>query len=434
MIRTIHRAKYVLAEPDLLLQDATVHVSDPGRISRVEPWQDPTATLEAEIVDWGSAVIMPGLVNAHTHLELTSLHGQLTRFSTFFDWVSQLIERRREWTREDYMASVRHGAQMCLSSGTTLVGDISASGVSWEALKPLPLRKVVFEEVLSFLPEAAAQTLASLETRLKRGRRDKLLRIGISPHAPYSVSPELYRALAQLAREKELPLATHLAETKEELEFLDTGAGPIEPFLQRLQALPERWTPPGLDPVSYLEQSGVLETPVLLIHCNYLDADSMKKILSSRSSVVYCPRSQSFFGHENHPVRTLLDLGVNVALGTDSLASNDSLSILDEMRFLFHSRQDLKAEEIFRMASVNGAAALGFGSTLGRLRRGFWADLTVLRLADDLGAKNYLSQILEGAGEWQGTVVRGMVASGLENSMHVSGPDTDAPGRPGSES
>ena len=427
MIRTIHRAKYVLAEADLLLQDATVHVSDPGRISRVEPWQDPPGTMEAKIVDWGSAVIMPGLVNAHTHLELTCLHGQLTRFSTFFDWVSQLIERRREWTRTEYIESVRQGAQMCLSSGTTLVGDISASGVSWEALKPLPLRKVVFEEALSFLPEAASQTLASLQARLKRGRRDKLLKIGISPHAPYSVSPELYRALAEMAREKELPLATHLAETREELEFLESGTGPIKAFLESVKALPEHWTPPGLDPVSYLEQSGVLESPVLLIHCNYLDADSMRKILSSRSSVVYCPRSHNFFGHTNHPVRELLDHGVNVALGTDSLASNDTLSILDEMRFLFQSRKDLKAEEIFRMATLNGAGALGFASTLGRLRRGYWADLTVLRLAEDPGPKNFLSQILEGAGEWQGTVVRGAVVSGLENAKSVSGSDTDVP-------
>jgi aminodeoxyfutalosine deaminase len=410
MIRTIHRAKYVLAEADLLLQDATVHVSDPGRISRVEPWQGPPTTLEAEIVDWGSAVLIPGLVNAHTHLELTCLHGQLVRFSSFFDWISQLIERRREWTSKEYSESAREGAQMCLSSGTTLVGDISASGASWEALKPLALRKVVFEEALSFLPESVNQTLASLQARLKRGRRDKLLRIGVSPHAPYSVSPELYRAIASLAREKELPLATHLAETREELEFLRSGTGPIKSFLESVNAWPKDWTPPGVDPVSYLEQSGVLETPVLLIHCNYLDGDSMRKILRSRSSVVYCPRSHNFFGHKDHPVRELLDLGVNVALGTDSLASNDSLSVLDEMRFLFGSRKDLKAVEIFRMATLNGAAALGFGSALGRLRRGYWADMTILRLADDPGPKNLVSQILEGAGECEATVIGGNIA------------------------
>jgi aminodeoxyfutalosine deaminase len=410
MIRTIHRAKYVLAEADLLLQDATVHVSDPGRISRVEPWHGPPTTLEAEIVDWGSAVLIPGLVNAHTHLELTCLHGQLVRFSSFFDWISQLIERRREWTSKEYRESAREGAKMCLSSGTTLVGDISASGASWEALKPLALRKVVFEEALSFLPESVNQTLASLQARLKRGRHDKLLRIGVSPHAAYSVSPELYRAIADLAREKELPLATHLAETREELEFLRSGTGPIKSFLESVNAWPKDWTPPGVDPVSYLEQSGVLETPVLLIHCNYLDGDSMRKILRSRSSVVYCPRSHNFFGHKDHPVRELLDLGVNVALGTDSLASNDSLSMVDEMRFLFGSRKDLKAVEIFRMATLNGAAALGYGSVLGRLRRGYWADMTILRLADDPGPKNLVSQILEGAGECEATVIGGNIA------------------------
>jgi cytosine/adenosine deaminase-related metal-dependent hydrolase len=417
MIRTIHRAKYVLAEADLLLQDAAVYVSDPGRISRVEAWHGPPTNLEAEIVDWGSAVLIPGLVNAHTHLELTCLHGQLVRFSSFFDWISQLIERRLEWTSKEYVESTRVGARMCLSLGTTLVGDISASGVSWEALKPLNLRKVVFEEALSFLPESANQSMASLQARLKRGRRDKLLKIGVSPHAPYSVSQELYRAIAVLAREKGLPLAAHLAETREELEFLRAGTGPVKTFLESVNAWPKNWTPPGVDPVTYLEQSGVLETPVLLIHCNYLDSDSMRKILRSRSSVVYCPRSHRFFGHEDHPVRELLDLGVNVALGTDSLASNDSLSVLDEMRFLFGSRKDLKAEEIFRMSTLNGAAALGFGSALGRLRRSYWADMTILRLADDVGPKNLVAQILEGAGECEATVIGGNIAWKRDNGV-----------------
>ena len=180
-----------------------------------------------------------------------------------------------------------------------------------------------------------------------------------------------------------------------------------------MKSLPENWTPPGLDPVSYLEQSGVLESPVLLIHCNYLDGDSMRKILSSRSSVVYCPRSHNFFGHTNHPVRELLDLGVNVALGTDSLASNDSLSVLDEMRFLFQSRKDLKAEEIFRMATLNGAAALGFGSTLGRLRRGHWADLTVLRLAEMIPApRTSCLKFWKVRANGEATVVRGAMRGG----------------------
>src|SRR5881296_1444879 len=146
MIRTIHRAKYVLAEADLLFQDSAVHVADPGRISRVEPWQGASSNQETEVVDWGSAVIIPGLVNAHTHLELTCFREQLKEFPRFTDWAMELIRRRRKWSREDYLSSVKRGAEESLSSGTTLLGDISASRVSWEVLKLSKLRKVVFEE------------------------------------------------------------------------------------------------------------------------------------------------------------------------------------------------------------------------------------------------------------------------------------------------
>lgn len=408
MIRTIHRAKFVLAESDLLLQNAAVHVSEPGRISRVEAW-DERREPGWEIVDWGPAVIMPGLVNAHTHLELTRLRDRIRTFSSFTDWLSQLIEKRRNWTAEDYLASSREGARESVASGTTLMGDISASGSSWQALKAEKLRKIVFEEILALSPDKLAESLACLQGRLAAIEHDELLRSGVSPHAPYTVSPELYQAIAKLAREKSMPVATHVAETGGELRFLKYGEGEFRDFLTALGALPADWTPPGLSPLAYLERLGILQN-LLLIHCNYLDPESMSRIFRSHSSVVYCPRSSAFFGHENHPVRQLLDMGVNVALGTDSLASNESLSILDEMRFLARLRKDLKSEEILGLATLNGAAALGFGGQLGRLRRGYWADMTVLELPEATTGRNLAAQILEGAGECIGTVVQGDVA------------------------
>jgi aminodeoxyfutalosine deaminase len=178
----------------------------------------------------------------------------------------------------------------------------------------------------------------------------------------------------------------------------------------RLGALPPDWKPPGLAPVPYLHSLGALLPSAVLVHCNYLDSESMATILHSRSSVAYCPRSHAFFGHKKHPVRELLDIGVNVALGTDSLASNCSLSILDEMRFLFRTRKDLRCQEIVQMATLNGASALHFGGVLGRLRRGYWADMTILQLPESTGAKYLTNQILEGAGECIGTIVQGDVA------------------------
>ncbi len=410
MIRTVHRAKYVLAETDLLLQDAAVHVREPGRICRVEPWRDTAQDPDVAVIDWGAAVLIPGLVNAHTHLELTGMHGRVTGFSSFPDWLGQVVRLRRDWTADDMAASVRKGAQMALASGTTLVGDITASGISASALSGAKLRRVVFEETLGLHANAITAAISSLEARLSSPEPDGLFTHGVSPHAPYSVSPDLYREVARLALNRSLPLATHLAETTAEIEFLRTGGGEFRDFLTALGVLPEDWKPPGLAPLPYVESLSVLERSPLLIHCNYLEADSIARILACHSSVVYCPRSHAFFNHGRHPVRELLDAGVNVALGTDSLASNDSLSMLDEIRFLHRTRPDLKNDEILRMATVNGAAALGFGGVLGRLRRGCWADMTALELPGKHQAKHVLNDLLEGTGECIATIVGGIVA------------------------
>ncbi len=423
MIQTIHRAKFVLAESDLLMQNASVHISDPGRISRVEPWRELPLDSELEVVDWGNSVIMPGLVNAHTHLELTHLHQKVTEFSCFTDWLSKLVKARGVWSVEEYHASVREGAELSLAAGTTLVGDISVSGASSLALNTKGLRRVVFQEVLGLAPEKAKGDIDELAARLVGS--DSLLTCGLSPHAPYSTAPGLYRAAAEAASVQDMPVATHVAETRAEHEFLTAGTGEFREFLTRLGALPEDWNPPGLSPVPYLDSLGALRPSALLIHCNYLDRESMASILRTRSSVAYCPRSHAFFGHERHPVRELLDMGVNVALGTDSLASNESLSILDEMRFLFRTRKDLNCQEILRMATLNGASALRFGGVLGRLRRGNWADMTILQLPENTCTKNLVSQILEGAGECIGTVVQGEIVwrkagTGLKSDQTVT--------------
>jgi aminodeoxyfutalosine deaminase len=410
MLKSIHTAKYVLAEPNLLIPGAAVNISDSGRISSIESCTEPPSIRGVEVIDWGSAVILPGLVNAHAHLELTALQNQLTQFRSFTDWISQLIEKRRLWIKEDFLNSVRAGAEASLSSGTTLVGDVTASGWGCDGGCGAGLRRVAFEEATALSPANLDSALSQLQERLNRPVPDPLLVHGISPHAPYSVSPELYRRLADLSRDQGLLLATHIAETQSEIQFLQAGTGDFHEFLLRFGVLPEEWRPPQLAPIPYLDSLGVLGSSTVLIHCNYLDQDSMNRILMTGSSVVYCPRSHDFFGHETHPVRQLLDLGINVALGTDSLASNGSLSMLDEMRHLFRTRKDLTSDEIFRAATLNGAIALHFGGILGLLRRGYWADLTVLEVPENTGPRQLLAQVLEGAGECIATIVQGKIA------------------------
>lgn len=375
----------------------------------MEPWSGLTAKDGIEVIDWGSALIMPGLVNTHSHLELTKLHGLLQGTGSLPGWIQRLTDTCRNWKRRDYLESSRMGARLAIQAGTTLVGDISAGGYSREALIAEKFRKVVFEEVLSFLPERAPEKLKELERRVECYGNNNLLTAGVSPHAPYSVSPHLYCAVSRLASDRDLPMTTHLAESEEEVEFLSSGTGEFRSLLNGFGILPADWEPPGCTPTRYLETLGVLEKPMVLAHCNYLDDDSIRVIQESRSSVAFCPRSHHFFGHQTHPVRALLDRGVNVALGTDSLGSNDSLSMLDEMRFLRARRSDLTHSEIIRMATLNGATALGFAGLLGRLRRGYWADMTVLDLPESTGSKHLMREVLEGAGVCRGTIVHGEV-------------------------
>jgi aminodeoxyfutalosine deaminase len=410
MTPTLHRARYVLKHPNLLLENAAVSISEDGHILQVDSWNRLHSISAAEVVDWGMAILIPGLINAHAHLELTDLHNRLNGFTSFTDWILRLIGGRQAWTSENYKASARKGAQLSLSSGTTLAGDITSSGVGWNACSDNDLRRVVFEEVLSLSPDRAEPVLAHLIDLFNCAEVRPRQKHGLSPHAPYSVGAELYCRTAELARSQRRLLATHVAETEGEIQFLLAGTGEFRDFLTKIGALPDNWKPPKTSPIAYLDSLNVLCPSCLLIHCNYLDNESILRIAKTHSSVVYCPRSHSFFGHENHPIRKLLDSGINVALGTDSLASNDSLSILDEMRHLFANRKDIRPQEIFQLATANGALALGFGGILGCLEPGYLADMTALSLPQQLHSKYQLHQILEGAGECLATIVEGGIS------------------------
>ncbi|MEK7241692.1 MAG: amidohydrolase family protein, partial [Planctomycetota bacterium] len=214
--------------------------------------------------------------------------------------------------------------------------------------------------------------------------RDGLGTLGLSPHAPYTACAKLYQGCTLFSKGQDLLLSTHICETKEELEFLKEGTGSFAIML-RAYGMLEDWNPPGLHPLAYLKKIGALARPWLLVHCNYLSEEDIYIIKESGSSVVYCPRSHHFFGHEVHPFLRLLKEGVNVALGTDSLASNQSMSILDEMRFLHENYPGLDPVEIFSMATEGGAKALRLGENIGRLMHGMEADLTVIELSSGEG-------------------------------------------------
>lgn len=404
---TIVKAKYLIPNPERCIENGAVAIKGP-KIHRVGTFDDiRMLTGIDKIIDLGNAVILPGLINIHTHLDLTNLHGRIKPTSNFTHWVFQLVGARIRWNAADYTSSTEKGIRFCIEAGTTTVADIANTEYSFSALKKSPLRKIVYKEVIALNPDHARDVLTKIQAELSVYESDDLFHTGLSPHAPYSVSKELYQAVAQFASQTGIPVCTHIAETQDEIEFLTKGAGNFPGFLRQLRAMPDNWQPSGLTPIQYLKGTGMLDNHPLLIHCNYVTDEEISAIKSAGASVAFCPRSHQFFGHAQHPVHRLLSAGVNVGLGTDSLASNDTLSILDEMKFLF-LHYAISPETILSMATVNGAKALGLESHVGQIRENFEADLCGIRLPD-FHSKDIYHQIFSAASKNIFTMISGVV-------------------------
>lgn len=377
----IVKAKYLVPNPELCIEHGAVAIKD-TIIHHVGTF-DEIKTLAGieKIIDLGNAILLPGLINLHTHLDLTNLHNRIKPTHNFTHWVFQLIGARMRWKEENYIDSIVKGVGYCVEAGTTTVADIAHTKHSFSVLKKSPLRKIVYQEVIDLNPDHAEEIIKKTLTELSLVTRDNLFHTGISPHAPYSVSQELYQALAEIAQSKKISLCTHIAETRDEIEFLTKGTGNFPVFLRQIRAIPDSWQPPGLTPIHYLNKTGILKAKPVLIHCNYVTDEEISLINSCGASVAFCPRSHNFFGHANHPIKKLLRAEVNVGLGTDSLASNDTLSIVDEMKFLY-SHYELPLKTILSMATINGAKALGLESKIGQIKENFEADLCGIGIQD----------------------------------------------------
>lgn len=354
--------------------------------------------------DLGEVAILPGLINAHTHLELTHLKGELPRRRPMVQWLFALARRRPSGPEQD--AAVSDGAAQAIATGTTALADISHNNRAWKVLKGTPLRKLCFAEVVGVGPLASG-AMSRLRRRLKGvrgGSVSKKMRFGISPHAPYSTSTEVYRQAVELGKRRKWRLATHLAETEGERQFLLRGTGKLFEFLARLGLIDCSVPVHGYKPVEFARRVGLLDMPCILGHVNFIDDEELKMLSDSEASVAYCPRGSDFFGRKGHRYAEMLSGGINVALGTDGLACNDSLSMLDEMRRL---RQDARVDNytILRMATLNGAKALGWDDCIGTLSPGRQADWIVVELPPD--APDPLEAILTSKTRVLTTVIAG---------------------------
>lgn len=326
--------------------------------------------------DFGDAAIIPGLVNAHTHLDLSGMRELAPPSSDFCEWLRAVVQFRRMRSPEQIAGDIRLGLNESLRAGTTLLGDISGDGSSWTELAATPVRAVVFREMLGLPKERAERAWQSAQEWLGVCTPTPTRRPGLSPHAPYSARVSLIKAAAQSG----LPLAIHLAESIAERELLVDHGGPFVSFLQELGV----WDPLGLaKSPEHVVRLASGAGPTLLVHANDLAASVA---IPANATVVYCPRTHAAFGHAPHPFREMLARGIRVALGTDSLASNPDLSILGELRFLRAHYPDVPGHQLLRLATMNGAEALGFAADCGSLEPGKSADFVVLPLAGNAAA------------------------------------------------
>lgn len=342
-----------------------------GRIAAVEPRGARTPDF-----DLGNVALIPGLVNAHTHLDLSGARGAVppTDAAHFPDWLRGVIAFRRSRTAEQVRDDIAAGVAEALRAGTTLVGDISADGASWAALAATPVRAVVFRELIGLSEARADAALAAAKTWYDEAAETPTLRAALSPHAPYSVHQRFFWRTADVLRERKRPIVVHLAESHAETELIASRRGPFVAFLKDVGA----WDADGLtDDLNGVMQGCNARVPKLFVHCNHLAPSSR---IPRNSTVVYCPRTHAAFGHHRHPVAEFLARGVRVCLGTDSLASNPDLNILSEARFARARRPDLPADTLLRMVTLDGAAALGWADETGSLEAGKSADAVAVPL------------------------------------------------------
>lgn len=380
MIR--YRARWVVPVTSPPEANALVAV-DGDRIAYVGPVAD---APEGEDVDLGDVILMPGLVNAHCHLELTAMRGFLEDLD-FRRWILRLTNARQAvFDREALLDSARYGIEEGLRAGITTFADTSDSAVGLEAMRDAGVRGVLYQEVFGPDPSQSAKAIADLREKVAglRYLETPLVRVGVSPHAPYTVSDDLFKATALLARELGLPVAVHVAESDLEAQLIANGSGGFADGLRRRGI---DVAPRAESPIALLQSCGVLDTRPLLIHCVRVNAADVERIASSSSTVAHCPVSNAKLGHGVAPLMDLLAAGIPVGLGSDSMASNNRMDLLEEARVALLTQRAVaqlcdapEAADMIELATIAGARALGIDALVGSLEEGKQADLAAFAI------------------------------------------------------
>jgi cytosine/adenosine deaminase-related metal-dependent hydrolase len=392
---TIYCARWVLPISTLPIADGAIAIRGEKIISVGSRAVLAGKFPEATVRDFAESVIIPGLINAHSHLELTAMRGFLENEETdFFAWLKKLtVARLERLTPDDLYVSAAWGACEAVRAGVTCVADASDSGSeSMNALREVGLRAIVFQESFGPDPRLAKENFEKLRTKVARLREleTSLVKCGVSPHAPYTVCAPQLELISRFAIENRLPLMMHAAETAMEVSLLREGLGP---FADGLGSRGIEWRAPGVSTIEYLNDHGVLQARPLLAHCINIDKADIETMRQTETRVAHCPKSNAKLGHGRAPFRKLLDNGVAVGLGSDSVASNNNCDLLEEARFAILIARSkcstegddlgdrrLDVDEVLHTVTLGGARALGLEGQIGELKEGLQADFAVVSL------------------------------------------------------
>jgi len=410
----IIRARAIWARKGRIINDGAVQICG-DKIGQVGHRDELVPSQGEPVVDIGESIVFPGFVNSHCHLDYTGLASELTPGNSFADWVEQIVNVKRTLTHEDHESAWLTGAEMLVRTGCGAVANIeSIPGLFTRLFRQTPLKVCPFTEIICYNVDDVSDALGLAKHELNNNSSTALV-AGISPHAPYTTTPELLSALAGVADELEVPTAIHVSESPDEWRMFIEGSGAL---YESMKAVGRPSSDCGLGtPIEHVSRSKGLSKRTMVIHANQLGEGDAELLAKPGLSVVHCPRSHAWFGHARFEYDRLKRAGVNICLGTDSLASLEGaeLNMFDELKRFSNQYPEVSSEEIIEMATWNGAVALGLEGLLGQLREDAMANLAIIPLTNPLATISDL--IVNHSGPVGSMIIAGKRVFSGENSI-----------------
>jgi cytosine/adenosine deaminase-related metal-dependent hydrolase len=347
-------------------------VIEGNKIAGVGRFADVKRDYSGDVLDLGERILLPGLINAHCHLDYTGLRGKILPQRSFTDWIRAINAEKARLSENDYLESIKAGFAEARRFGTTTIVNLTAFPELIATIEE-PIRTWWFGELIDVRSPDQAERIVDQAVESLRSASHW----GLAPHAPFTASAHLFKQCEKVARHENIRLTTHLAESREEMQMFRNASGPLFDFLKSIGRSMEDC---GHEtPLSFLLRTQTIDDRWIIAHLNELDPGDFDLLeRTPKFHIAHCPHSHTFFGHAPFALQRLRALGFNICLGTDSLASNSSLSLFAEMRELLRKETWLSPQEIVEMVTVNAAAAIGQGSVLGQIRAGFRADLIAI--------------------------------------------------------